>query len=84
MNSRARRISLSLFLCTALLPMPQVSFVVSEAAQDQRTDRQVASALSNMGYAGLPVRMKGESDRDFIGRNSTFFSNILKTKCPTL
>ena len=37
MNSRARRISLSLLLCTALLPMPQVSFVVSEAAQDQRS-----------------------------------------------
>ena len=37
MNSRARRISLSLLLCTALLPMPQVSFVMSEAAQDQRS-----------------------------------------------
>jgi len=37
MNSRARRIFLSLLLCTALLPMPQVSFVVSEAAQDQRS-----------------------------------------------
>ncbi|HKP84179.1 MAG TPA: DUF4214 domain-containing protein [Pyrinomonadaceae bacterium] len=36
MNSRARRISLSLLLCTALLPVPQVSFVVSEAAQDRR------------------------------------------------
>ena len=40
MKPRARRstlrISLSLLLCTALLLMPQVSFVVSEAAQGQR------------------------------------------------
>jgi len=38
MNSRARRISFSLLLCTALLPMPQVSFVVSEAAQVYLSD----------------------------------------------
>src|SRR5215203_5911507 len=40
MNPRARhftfRISLALLLCSALLLMPQVSFVVSEAPQGQR------------------------------------------------
>jgi len=37
-----------------------------------------------MGYDGLPIRQKGETDRQFIGRNSTFFSDVLRQKCPPL
>jgi len=48
------------------------------------TDRQVAVALSNMGFAGLPVRRKGENSRAFVGRNSNYFSDVLRTKCPPL
>jgi hypothetical protein len=48
------------------------------------SDRQVAVALSSMGNSGLPIRRRGESERDFVGRNSAFFSDILKTKCPPL
>ncbi len=48
------------------------------------TDRQVAETLWGMGYAGLPIRQKGEKDEAFLRRNSAYFSDILKTKCPTL
>jgi hypothetical protein len=37
-------------------------------SNDYYTDRQVAVVLSEMGFAGLPIRQKGESDRAFIGR----------------
>jgi hypothetical protein len=49
------------------------------------TDTQIAKTLSNwLGIPGLPVRKKGESERDFIGRNSAYFSGVLSTKCPVL
>jgi hypothetical protein len=54
------------------------------ASNDPYTDRQVGIALSQMGYDGLPIRQKGETDRQFIGRNSTFFSDVLRQKCPPL
>lgn len=53
-------------------------------SKEYYTDRQVAVALSEMGNAGLPVRQKGESTRSFIGRNSAYFSDILRLKCPAL
>jgi YD repeat-containing protein len=48
-------------------------------------DQQISQTLSNwLGIPGLPVKRKGESERDFIGRNSTYFSQVLSSKCPTL
>jgi hypothetical protein len=45
-------------------------------SNDYYTDRQVAVLLSEMGFAGLPIRQKGESDRAFIGRNSAFLATF--------
>lgn len=48
-------------------------------------DIQIARTLSNwLGIPGLPRRKKGESDWDFIGRNSSYFSSVLREKCPVL
>jgi hypothetical protein len=49
------------------------------------TDQQVAQTLYDwLGVPGLPIREKGESEKAFIGRNSTYFSQVLSSKCPTL
>jgi len=48
-------------------------------------DRQAAVALFKMtGTPGLPVRADYKSDSEFIGANSTYFSNVLSSKCPVL
>jgi hypothetical protein len=48
-------------------------------------DVQVARLLfSSLGLPGLPNRRDYKSKRDFIGANSTYFSNALATKCPPL
>lgn len=49
------------------------------------SDIQIAQTLSKwLGVPGLPTRKKGESQWDFIGRNSSYFSSVLREKCPTL
>lgn len=49
------------------------------------TDRQVAEVLSKMtGTPGLPNRKDYKSDKDFLGANSTYFSQVLAQKCPVL
>src|SRR5688572_13983790 len=48
-------------------------------------DIQVAQTLSTwLGVPGLPTRRKGESKSDFMRRNSSYFSSVLREKCPTL
>jgi hypothetical protein len=48
-------------------------------------DIQIAGTLFKwLGVPGLPLQKKGESIRDFIGRNSSYFSGVLRDKCPTL
>jgi hypothetical protein len=48
-------------------------------------DVEVAQVLSSwLGVPGLPERRKYKSQREFIGANSTYFSKILKLKCPPL
>jgi hypothetical protein len=54
-------------------------------SKDYYDDIQIAQTLSKwLGVPGVPVRKKGESIRDFIGRNSSYFSGVLRDKCPTL
>ncbi|HET8669063.1 MAG TPA: RHS repeat-associated core domain-containing protein, partial [Candidatus Saccharimonadales bacterium] len=49
------------------------------------SDIQIAQTLSKwLGVPGLPVRKKGESRQDFIYRNSSYFSGVLREKCPVL
>jgi len=49
------------------------------------TDRQVAEVLSKMtGTPGLPNRKDYKSDKDFLGANSAYFSQVLGQKCPVL
>ncbi len=48
-------------------------------------DIQIARTLHNwLGVPGLPVRKRGETEGAFIGRNSTYFSQVLASKCPVL
>jgi hypothetical protein len=53
--------------------------------KDNYSDIQVARTLSNwLRVPGLPIRKKGESKWDFIGRNSSYFSGVLRDKCRVL
>ena len=48
-------------------------------------DIQIARTLSTwLGVPGLPIRRKGEGMKEFMGRNSSYFSSVLRGKCPTL
>jgi len=60
--------------------------IVHLAGQNRAYDDiQVAQVLSSwLGVPGLPERRNYKSDREFIGANSTYFSKVLKSKCPPL